>query len=163
MFAETEFIFTRITKRELNIWGVAIANLTFNIYCKSIKSIGWTSPEPLKVFFFIENRLPHRSYRYFLLNLNINIRMSGQTIAAPATKWKTKKENLIRNFLNLLTSSALTPCPAKARARAVLVFALNTNNFDFEIWACEDTFFSTEVCAYLFNNNYTSSYWICTE
>ena len=59
--------------------------------------------------------------------------MSGQTIAAPATKWKTKKENLIRNFLNLLTSSALTPCPAKARARAVLVFALNTNNFDFEI------------------------------
>ena len=39
-------------------------------------------------FFVIENRLPHRSLRFFLLNLNINIRMSGQTIAVES-KFKT--------------------------------------------------------------------------
>ena len=72
--------------------AVAKLKIRHAIYWKSIKSIGWTSSEPLKMFFFvIENRLPHRSLRFFLLNLNINIRMSGQTIAVESkfkTYWK---------------------------------------------------------------------------
>ena len=53
-------------------------------------------------FFVLLKETSSSQPKISLLNLNINIRMSGQTMAmAPATKWKIKKENLIRNVLNL--------------------------------------------------------------
>ena len=64
-------LYSQGSQRENWTFGVAVANLTFNLklYWNSIKSIGWISlfigAIKSGVFFVIENRLPHRSLRFF--------------------------------------------------------------------------------------------------